>query len=83
MGGRITIVNSVLTAMPLYNMSFLPMPKTVVNQTKAMQCNFLWGGNDDRKKMAWIKWDDLYKHKKYGGLGIKNLLAFNKALLGK
>lgn len=42
MGGRITIVNSMLSSMPLYSMSFLPMPKTVVKQIKALQRNFLW-----------------------------------------
>lgn len=83
MGGRITIVNSILSAMPLYNMSFLPMPKMVAKQIQSLQCNFLWGGNGESKKMAWIKWDDLCKNKKEGGLGIKNLQAFNKALLCK
>lgn len=83
MGGRCTIVNSILTTMPLYCMSIFPLPKKVATQLKTLQCNFLWGGNVDLRKMAWVKWNDLCKPKKDGGLGIKDLLLFNKALLSK
>lgn len=49
---RMTIINSVLSAMPINTMSFLPIPKTVVKQLQSLQCNFLWGGDDNRKKLA-------------------------------
>ncbi|XP_057429446.1 uncharacterized mitochondrial protein AtMg00310-like [Lotus japonicus] len=45
--------------------------------------NFLWGGSDNENKIAWVKWADVCKPKDLGGLGIKDLFAFNKALLGK
>lgn len=51
-GGRITIIKSILTGMPLYNMSFLPVPKVVANQLKSLQCKFLWGGTGDHKKVV-------------------------------
>jgi len=35
------------------------------------------------KKMTWIKWEMRCKIKESGGLGIKDLAYFNKALLGK
>lgn len=41
------------------------------------------GGNGESKRLVWIKWDDLCKNKEEGGLGIKDLLVFNKALIGK
>lgn len=33
--------------------------------------------------MAWVKWNDVCKSQKEGGLGVKNLTVFNRALLGK
>lgn len=41
-GEHCTIVKSVLSAIPLYYMSFIPIPKQVVNQIKSLQCRFLW-----------------------------------------
>lgn len=35
------------------------------------------------KKVAWVKWEEVCKEKGEGGLGIRGLLAFNRALLGK
>lgn len=43
----------------------------------------LWGGSDVNGKIAWVKWDDVCKPKESGGLGIKDLFIFNKALIGK
>lgn len=37
----------------------------------------------NEKKMAWVKWDTICKPKNEGGLGVKNLSLFNKALLSK
>lgn len=83
MGGRSMIVKSILTAIPLYFMSLFPLSKKVANQLKTLQCTFLWGGNVDSKKTTWVKWDDICKTKKEGGLGVKNLQFFNQALLSK
>lgn len=83
LGGRITLAKSVLSATPLYNMSFLPLPKKVANQLRSAHCRFLWGGNSEVRKLAWLKWDVLYRSKKEGGLGLRDFQTFNKALLCK
>lgn len=44
MGGRITLIKSVLTALPIYNLAFSRLPKTVEKMIKSLFCNFLWGG---------------------------------------
>ena len=43
----------------------------------------LWGGGTDQKKIAWVKWDTICLPKQKGGLEIKDISLFNKALLGK
>lgn len=44
---------------------------------------FLWRGAENSNKIAWLNWETICKVKEDGGLGIKDLSSFNKALLGK
>lgn len=50
LGWRITIIKSILAAVPLYHMSFLPLPKKIVCQIRSLQCSFLWGRGMGEKK---------------------------------
>lgn len=38
---------------------------------------------DNKKSVAWVKWLDICKSKEKGGLGVRDLESFNKALIGK
>ncbi|KAH1261405.1 putative ribonuclease H protein [Glycine max] len=76
MGGRITLINSVLTALPIYLLSFFKVPKKVVNKLVSIQRNFLWGGGSEAAKIAWVNWDTICLPKNKGGLA-----KFNEALL--
>lgn len=64
-----TIVKSVLSSIPIYNMSFLPLPKKVASQFRSLLCNFIWGGDEGTRKMAWISWEGLCNHREEGGGG--------------
>ena len=83
MGGKITLINSVLNALPIYLLSFFKIPQKVINRLVKLQRNFLWGGDQDNKKIPWVKWDIVCLPKCEGGLGIKDIAKFNTALLGK
>ena len=48
-----------------------------------IQRRFLWDKYDDNKKIAWVKWENNCQWKKLGVLGVKDILLFNTALLGK
>lgn len=82
-GGRVTLINSVLAALPLYLFSFYMAPKKVVEEITKLQRRFLWGGVGENNKIAWVKWETICLPKDKGGLGIKNLELFNIALLTK
>lgn len=41
----------------------------------------LWGG--ECRKICWVNWEMVCKKREKGGLGIKDINAFNLALLGK
>ena len=45
--------------------------------------NFLWEGNDEWRCDHLVAWNEVYKPKEFGGLGIGNILKGNKALLIK
>uniref|UniRef100_A0A2N9FMZ6 Uncharacterized protein n=1 Tax=Fagus sylvatica TaxID=28930 RepID=A0A2N9FMZ6_FAGSY len=45
--------------------------------------DFLWGGMGDERKFHLVNWSQVCQPLKLGGLGIRNLTKFNKALLGK
>ncbi|GLU19134.1 hypothetical protein SLE2022_353990 [Rubroshorea leprosula] len=82
-GGRTTLINSVLSSLPVFLMSFHRLPKTVIREIDKIRRRFLWGGAGERKKVAWVAWENICLNKLEGGLGIKNLSCFNKSLLGK
>ncbi|RVW90819.1 putative ribonuclease H protein [Vitis vinifera] len=48
-----------------------------------IQRDFLWGGGALENKPHLVSWKVICAAKKNGGLGIRNLAIFNKALLGK
>ncbi|WMV60154.1 hypothetical protein MTR67_053539 [Solanum verrucosum] len=70
-GGRLTLINSVLDALPTYMMSLFPIPPGR---------NFLWQGNKEKKSFHLVKWEEVMTSKENGGLGIKNLKLQSKAL---
>ncbi|WMV45736.1 hypothetical protein MTR67_039121 [Solanum verrucosum] len=80
LGGRVTLINSVLDAMPTYMMSLFPIPVGVIDRLDRIRRKFLWRGNKDRKGYNLVKWNDLIIEKRYGGLGIKNLQNHSKDL---
>ncbi|GAU18465.1 hypothetical protein TSUD_366480 [Trifolium subterraneum] len=82
-GGRVTLLNSVLSSLPLYFFSFYKAPVSVIKELVSIQRTFLWGGGMDNKKVCWVSWDRICGTKEKGGLGIKNLAHFNFSLLCK
>lgn len=53
-GGRLTVIKSVLSAIPLYNLSFLRLPKSVEKCLTFLFCRFLWEGSEGERKLAWV-----------------------------
>ncbi|GKV51770.1 hypothetical protein SLEP1_g58395 [Rubroshorea leprosula] len=81
--GRITLLNFVLSSLPVYLMSADKIPKGILFSLDKIRRNFLWGGMGERKKISWVNWERVCRKKECGGLGVKDLRRFNMALLGK
>lgn len=56
-GGKLCLIKSVLSSMPLFLLSFYKMPKGVAYLCKKLQKQFLWGNEEGVRKVAWVKWE--------------------------
>ncbi|RVW90151.1 Transposon TX1 uncharacterized 149 kDa protein [Vitis vinifera] len=55
----------------------------VCARLEKIQRDFLWGGGALERKTHLVKWSVVCTDMRQGGLGIRSLVALNKALLGK
>ena len=78
-GGRLTLLKSTLSSLSTYFLSLFIIPTYVANRIEKLQINFLWGDS----KTHLVGWDKVCAPITNGGLGIRKLTNFNKALLGK
>ncbi|KAL8462267.1 hypothetical protein ACS0TY_033349 [Phlomoides rotata] len=81
--GKLTLIKSIVQAIPTYLMTCFKIPQTIIEQIEAYIVHFLWGQKADEKRVHWLRKEWLYKPMFDGGLGIKDLSAFNDALLVK
>lgn len=83
MAGRVTLAKSVISAIPFYAMQSTRIPTCVCNETEKLQRNFIWGHDENSRKVHTIGWDTICKSKDQGGLGIRRLHNMNDAFLMK
>jgi len=66
-----------------YWASIFILPQTVIDQISNICRNFFWGGVLEYTKSPYIAWTSCCLPKKYGGLGLKNFVFWNKANIAK
>ena len=49
-GGRLTLLKSVLGGLGIYYLSLFVMPVTIAKKLEALQSNFFWGGMANKKR---------------------------------
>ncbi|KAJ0497883.1 hypothetical protein HanOQP8_Chr13g0484851 [Helianthus annuus] len=82
-GGRLTLLKAVMEALPSYYFSLFKAPGAIIKKLEAKRRNFFWGGNEDKNKLNWVKWNKVCAPKEAGGLGLTPLRDANIALLSK
>nr|GEU46509.1 RNA-directed DNA polymerase, eukaryota [Tanacetum cinerariifolium] len=82
-GGRLTLLKSVLGTVPLYTMSIYKSPRGFLHEMEVIRNSFFNGADSADRKITWVAWDNVLASKKHKGLGVSSYYALNRALLLK
>jgi len=79
--GRLTLVKSVLSAMPVYFLTVFSLPKWAIKKIDKIRRSFLWKGEENASGgHCLVNWKKCKLPKELGGLGILDLQMFSRAL---
>ena len=81
--GREVLIKAVIQAIPTYAMGCFKLPLSLCHEIETMIKKFWWGQRGDKRKIHWLKWDELTKSKLEGGMRFRGITMFNDSLLAK
>ncbi|XP_074267371.1 uncharacterized protein LOC141590703 [Silene latifolia] len=81
--GREVLIKAVAQSIPTYAMSVFKLPVNFCDELRSIVSKFWWGSNNGKRKISWVAWDTMCRSKSRGGLGFRDFMLFNKALLAK
>ncbi|GJS32461.1 RNA-directed DNA polymerase, eukaryota, reverse transcriptase zinc-binding domain protein [Tanacetum coccineum] len=82
-GGRLTLLKSVLGSISIYYMSMFRAPIQVINKLESIRSHFFNGVDHNVRKMSFVNWKNVLASKEKGGLGVSSFFALNRALIFK
>ena len=80
MGGRLVLIRVVLSSIPVYWMSLVLIPSSILDKLRKVIFSFLWGSSVKNKKYHLVDWHILARPTSHGGWGIKHLPNFSFSL---
>ena len=69
-GGRLTLLKSTLSSLPMYYLSLFVIPVVVADRLERIQRKFLWGSLEECFKYPLVAWEKVCLPLEMGGLGI-------------
>ena len=81
--GRLQLVASVLESIHVYWATVFLLPQAVIDDINSLLKGFLWNQSEKANGRARVAWEKLCKPKTQGGLGLKNLSVWNRAMIVK
>lgn len=79
--GRLALINSMLTSMATYFLTSFAVDKWTIKKMEKIQHNFLWNGDEECSgAKCLVNWKRVCSPKDLGGLGIKDIACFSRAL---
>lgn len=83
MAGKEILIKTVAQSVPIYAMACFDLTKSLCDQMSTIICKYWWSQMDKENRIRWISWDKLSLRKRDGGLGFRDLYAFNLAMLAR
>ncbi|CAN1786706.1 Putative ribonuclease H protein At1g65750 [Linum perenne] len=81
--GRVTLAQSVLSAIPSFIMQTSVLPSHIYSEIDKKIRNFVWGTTDETRKAHLISWEAICIPKSKGGLGLRSARQLNQAYMMK
>ena len=79
--GRLKLVNSVLSSMPVYFLTVFYLKKWALKKIDKIRRALLWNGTSEANgSKCLVAWDNCKKPKANGGFGVLDLAKFSRAL---
>ena len=82
-GGKEVLIKAVAQAIPAYVMSVFKLPIGLCEDIQQAVARFWWSSKPDQRVIHWSNWRNMCQAKCRGGMGFKDLICFNQALVGK
>ena len=81
--GREVLLKVVVQAIPTFAINCFKLPVGLCKEIETQIRKFWWGERGGQRKIHWKSWEILCKLKSEGGIGFKDLVRFNEAMLAK
>ncbi|KAJ1256423.1 hypothetical protein BS78_K029100 [Paspalum vaginatum] len=81
--GKEILIKAIAQAIPTFAMSCFDLTKGLCDELSSMIARYRWSQQDKTNKIHWIGWPKLTRSKNLGGLGFRDLHAFNMAMLAR
>jgi hypothetical protein len=82
-GGRGILIESCLSSLPLYSMSFYLLQDGIHSSFDKARSRLFWAKGKDKQKYHMVKWVTMCTPKDVGGLGFTNTKLMNAYLMAK
>ena len=77
------MIKSTFSNILTYYLCLFQIPVRMAKRIEKIQRDFQWGGGGDEFKFHLVNWSKVCMPTEARGLGVRNLIKFNRALLGK
>ncbi|CAL9030099.1 unnamed protein product [Prunus brigantina] len=81
--GKEVLIKAVTMAMPNYDMSCFKLSINLCKEIEREIINYWWKGHKEHKGIHWVGWQFLCMMKEARGIGFRDLMCFNLAMLAK
>ena len=82
-GGKLVLLNSCLSSLPMFLMGFYLLPKGLHKWMDSLRSKFFWQGAKEEFKYHMASWDSISRPTDLGGLGVIKTNLMNDCLMVK